>query len=167
MRKFKWQFLLLVPMFVLMGFFLSSCSAKQCEVKVTFVGVDEDLELESYSYYVPFNESTTMTVKIPEGYDHTKVVTSINGYEQELSAIGNVIGSNIFNSFFVLGCASTITPLSMGGINNVDILTMVGASVLFFITGWLYKKRTINRIEGVVMVACYIAYTSYLVMQAS
>ena len=66
-----------------------------------------------------------------------------------------------------MGCASTITPLSMGGINNVDILTMVGASVLFFITGWLYKKRTINRIEGVVMVACYIAYTSYLVMQAS
>ena len=82
-------------------------------------------------------------------------------------AIGNVIGSNIFNSFFVLGCASTITPLSMGGISNVDILTMVGASVLFFITGWLYKKRTINRVEGVVMVACYIAYTTYLVMQAS
>ena len=82
-------------------------------------------------------------------------------------AIGNVIGSNIFNSFFVLGCASTITPLSMGGINNIDLLTMVGASVLFFIFGWLFKQRTITRIEGAVMVACYIAYTTFLVMQAS
>ena len=82
-------------------------------------------------------------------------------------AIGNVIGSNIFNSFFVLGCASTITPLSMGGINNIDLLTMVGASVLFFIFGWLYKQRTITRIEGAAMVACYIAYTTFLVIQAS
>ena len=81
-------------------------------------------------------------------------------------AIGNVIGSNIFNTFLVLGCASTITPLPMGGINNVDILTMVGATVLFFIFGWLYKKRTITRIEGAIMIACYIAYTTYLVMQA-
>lgn len=81
-------------------------------------------------------------------------------------AIGNVIGSNIFNTFLVLGCASTITPLPMGGINNVDILTMLGATVLFFIFGWLYKKRTITRIEGAIMIACYIAYTTYLVMQA-
>ena len=82
-------------------------------------------------------------------------------------AIGNVIGSSIFNSFFILGCASTIAPLPMGGINNIDMLTMVGASVLFFIVGWLFKKRTITRIEGALMVACYIAYTTYLVMQAT
>lgn len=82
-------------------------------------------------------------------------------------AIGNVIGSNIFNSFFILGCASTITPLPMGGINNVDMFAMVSASILFFITGWLFKERTITRIEGGIMVACYIAYTTYLVMQTS
>ncbi len=82
-------------------------------------------------------------------------------------AIGNVIGSNIFNSFFILGFASTISPLPMGGITNFDMLTMVGASVLFFIFGWLFKRRTITRVEGAIMVACYIAYTTYLVMQAS
>ena len=82
-------------------------------------------------------------------------------------AIGNVIGSNIFNSFLVLGCASTIAPLPMGGINNIDLLTMLGASILFFIFGWLFKQRTITRIEGGIMVACYIAYTTFLVMQAS
>jgi cation:H+ antiporter len=82
-------------------------------------------------------------------------------------AIGNVIGSNIFNSFLVLGCASTIAPLPMGGINNIDLLTMLGASILFFIFGWLFKQRTITRIEGGIMVACYIAYTTFLVIQAS
>lgn len=82
-------------------------------------------------------------------------------------AIGNVIGSNIFNSFFILGCASTISPLPMGGITNFDMLSMVGASVLFFVFGWLFKQRTITRFEGAVMVACYIAYTTYLVMQAA
>ena len=82
-------------------------------------------------------------------------------------AIGNVIGSNIFNSFFILGCASTIAPLPMGGITNFDMFTMVGASVLFFIVGWLFKKRTITRIEGGLLVACYIAYTTFLVMQAN
>ncbi len=80
-------------------------------------------------------------------------------------AIGNVIGSNIFNSFFILGCASTINPLPMGGITNFDILSMVGASVLFFIVGWLFKQRTITRLEGAIMTTCYIAYTTYLVMQ--
>ncbi len=82
-------------------------------------------------------------------------------------AIGNVIGSNIFNSFFILGCASTISPLPMRGITNFDMLTMVGASLLFFIFGWLFKQRTITRLEGGIMVVCYIAYTTYLVMQAS
>ena len=82
-------------------------------------------------------------------------------------AIGNVIGSNIFNSFFILGCASTISPLPMGGITNFDLLSMVGASLLFFTFGWLFKQRTITRIEGTIMVACYIAYTTYLVMQAA
>ena len=82
-------------------------------------------------------------------------------------AIGNVIGSNIFNSFFILGCASTISPLPMGGITNFDMLAMVGASILFFVFGWLIKQRTITRLEGAIMVACYIAYTTYLVMQVA
>ena len=80
-------------------------------------------------------------------------------------AIGNVIGSNLFNLFFVLGCSASVSPLPMGNINNIDILVLVLSSVLFWLVGWFFKKRTITRIEGALLVVCYIAYTTYLIMQ--
>lgn len=82
-------------------------------------------------------------------------------------ALGNVIGSNIFNIFLVLGAAATITPLPMGGIGNVDLLTLTGASLLFWVFGWFFSKRTINRVEGALLTACYVAYTVMLVVQAT
>lgn len=78
-------------------------------------------------------------------------------------AIGNVIGSNLFNIFFVLGCSATITPLNMKGITNIDLGVMIGACVLLYLFGLFIKKRTITRIEGIVMVLCYVAYMIYLV----
>lgn len=81
-------------------------------------------------------------------------------------AIGNVIGSNIFNIFFVLGTSATITPLRFGGIGNVDLLTLLGASLLFLIFGWLIGKRTITRGEGIVMTLLYVAYVGWLVATA-
>lgn len=81
-------------------------------------------------------------------------------------AIGNVIGSNIFNIFLVLGASASITPLSVGNITNIDLLTLVGASVLFWVFGWLIKTRTITRGEGAFMTLCYVAYTTWLVINA-
>jgi cation:H+ antiporter len=80
-------------------------------------------------------------------------------------AVGNVIGSCLFNIFFVLGCSSTISPLSMGGINNLDMFVLVGSAILFWIVGWFFKSRTITRVEGALMVVCYIVYTAYLIAQ--
>ena len=78
-------------------------------------------------------------------------------------AIGNVIGSILFNIFFVLGCSATISPLPMGGINNVDMTVLIGSAILFWLVGWFFKKRTITRVEGALMVLCYVAYTAYLI----
>lgn len=80
-------------------------------------------------------------------------------------AIGNVIGSNLFNVFFVLGCSASISPLPMGGINNVDMLVLIGSAILFWLVGWFFKKRTITRVEGALLVVCYIAYTAFLISQ--
>lgn len=80
-------------------------------------------------------------------------------------AIGNVIGSNLFNIFFVLGCSATISPLPMGGINNVDMLVLISSALLFWLVGWFFKNRTITRIEGALLVVCYIAYTAFLISQ--
>lgn len=81
-------------------------------------------------------------------------------------AIGNIIGSNIFNIFFVLGVASTVSPLPLGGITNLDFLVLLGACLLFWLFGWIIKKRTITRLEGAILVACFVAYTVYLVINA-
>lgn len=80
-------------------------------------------------------------------------------------AIGNVIGSNLFNIFFVLGCSATVSPLPMGNINNLDLGVLIASSLLLWLVGWFFRKRTITRLEGAGMVACYVAYTAYLIAQ--
>ena len=80
-------------------------------------------------------------------------------------AIGNVVGSNLFNVFFVLGCSASISPLPMGGINNVDMLVLVVSTILFWIVGCFFKKRTITRLEGALLVICYVMYTAFLIYQ--
>ena len=78
-------------------------------------------------------------------------------------AIGNVIGSNLFNIFFVLGCSASITPLRLTGITNFDLWVLVGASLLLWLFGVFFGKRIITRVEGSILILCYIAYTAVLI----
>lgn len=80
-------------------------------------------------------------------------------------AIGNVIGSNLFNAFAVLGASATINDLPLGGITNFDFTTLVVASLLLWIVGFFMGRRIVTRPEGIFLVACYVAYTTYLIMQ--
>ena len=80
-------------------------------------------------------------------------------------AIGNAIGSNLFNAFAVLGASATISDLPLGGITNFDLISLIIASVLLWIAGFFMGKRIITRPEGIIMVICYIGYTTYLIMQ--
>lgn len=81
-------------------------------------------------------------------------------------AVGNVIGSNVFNIFFVLGSAAAVAPLTLGSIGNFDLLTLMGASLLFWIFGWFFSKRTFNRYEGALMLLLYIAYMTITVVKS-
>lgn len=81
-------------------------------------------------------------------------------------ALGNVIGSNVFNIFLVLGAAATVRPLPLGDVTAVDLGTLMGASLLFWICGWLIGRRTITRGEGVMLTALYVAYMVWLVTHA-
>lgn len=80
-------------------------------------------------------------------------------------AIGNVIGSCLFNVFMIVGTAATIAPLPLSGISQVDLLTYVGAALLLWICGLVIGNRKITRAEGALMVLCYVAYTAWLLMQ--
>lgn len=77
-------------------------------------------------------------------------------------AIGNAIGSNIFNIFFVLGCSATICPMQVGNITNFDLLVLLASGILLWFLGLFFAKRTITRIEGIVLVLCYVGYISVL-----
>ncbi len=75
-------------------------------------------------------------------------------------ALGNIIGSNIFNVTMILGTASLITPLTTGKIGLVDYGAMILSAVLPMIFG---IRGKITRIEGLLMLLCYAAYTWYIV----
>lgn len=78
-------------------------------------------------------------------------------------AIGNVIGSNLFNIFFVLGCSATIAPMNIQGISNVDLGVLIGSCLLLYLFGLFFRKRTVTRPEGIFMMLCYVAFTVYLI----
>lgn len=114
------------------------------------------------------SESLIGLTLVAGGTSLPELATSVTAALKKNSgiAIGNVIGSNIFNSFFILGTSATITPLKLGGITNLDMAVLVGSALLFWFVGWFFKTRTITRIEGALMVTCYIAYTTVLIMSA-
>ncbi len=75
-------------------------------------------------------------------------------------ALGNVIGSNIFNILFVLGVAATISPMTFIMENVKDIIVLVVMSVLVLIFAW--SKQKIVRSEGIVMLLMYAVYMVYI-----
>ena len=83
-------------------------------------------------------------------------------------ALGNVIGSNLFNTLAVVGIAGAIHPLAVGPeVVSRDIAVMVGLTLSLFVIGYGFRgPGIINRYEGAVLLACYIAYTAYLVAGA-
>ena len=80
-------------------------------------------------------------------------------------ALGNVIGSNLFNLMFILGVASTVRPLSFQSINVVDYLVMLVAALMLYLVIYTFKKNKFDRIEGIIFLAIYIAYIVYLLMR--
>ena len=80
-------------------------------------------------------------------------------------AIGNVVGSNIFNIFLILGVSTVITPIEVTSISLFDVLANIFAGFLLFIFLFTGKGRKIERWEGAIFVLCYIAYLTYLILQ--
>jgi cation:H+ antiporter len=78
-------------------------------------------------------------------------------------AVGNVVGSNIFNIFLILGVTSCLRPLPLSPQNNVDILVVVGATLILFITMFTGKRHILDRWEGWLMIASYVGYTAFLI----
>lgn len=81
-------------------------------------------------------------------------------------ALGNVLGSNILNIFLILGCSATITPISLDSFSFVDVYVLLTSSLLIYIVTRFGGKAVINRFEGALLVVGYVAYTTWLIMNA-
>lgn len=79
-------------------------------------------------------------------------------------AIGNVLGSNVMNILLILGCSGLISPMTVAGITTIDFAALVGSILLL----WLFAntKLTLARWEGAVLTVLFLAYMTWLVVQA-
>ena len=75
-------------------------------------------------------------------------------------AIGNAVGSNLFNIMFVLGIAGLVAPLDGNGISSVDLYVMLGVTILLLPTVW--TGRILDRKEGFFFLAIYVGYLYHL-----
>ena len=78
-------------------------------------------------------------------------------------ALGNAIGSNIFNILMVLGIASALSPIAFIQENIIDIIILVGFSFIVWLMAW--TKRELSKLEGVVMILLYAGYVVYICMR--
>lgn len=79
-------------------------------------------------------------------------------------AIGNIIGSNIFNILLVLGVSSLISPIAFASSFMIDALVAIGVVIMLFALILVTKTKKLGRVGGAILVATYIGYTLYLVL---
>lgn len=114
------------------------------------------------AYALGVNEGVVGLTVVAGGTSLPELATSVVAARkgQSAIAIGNVIGSNVFNILLILGLTATISPLQIQGITMVDLCMMLGSVVLV----WLFSrtKYTVERWEGAVLVVGYLIYLGWL-----
>ena len=117
------------------------------------IGVDHDLA-----------ESLVGLTIVAVGTSLPELVTSVVAAKKGENdiALGNVIGSNIFNILFVIGISSTVNPLTSGNEIVIDLIVMMSVTLLLFCFA-LTKK--LNRTMGFVFLAVYVLYLTYLILR--
>lgn len=89
----------------------------------------------------------------------TSIVAARKG--QSAIAIGNVIGSNVFNILFIIGLTGVITPMQIVGLTNIDFAVMLGSMLLLWLMS--FTKYTLSRWEGAVLAVLYVVYVGWLI----
>lgn len=92
----------------------------------------------------------------------TCAVAAMKGKNQ--LALGNVIGSNIFNIALIIGTSAAISPFEIQSISTVDMGMVIVVVVLLWLAAFTFKKKKLDRVEGVIFLLAYIAYITYLSM---
>lgn len=94
----------------------------------------------------------------------TCVVAAMKGKNQ--LALGNVIGSNIFNILLIVGASAAISPFEIQSISWVDMLMVLVSVVMLWLAAFTFKRNKLDRIEGAIFLVVYFGYVIYLAMNA-
>ena len=94
------------------------------------------------------------------------VASAVAAYRNQTDiAVGNIVGSNIFNLLWVLGLTSSIVELPFKVISNIDLLVVVGSSAMIILAMVSSRNSTLRRSHGILFVGLYIAYLAYVVVR--
>jgi cation:H+ antiporter len=132
---------------------------------LTFGGkwiVDGAVEI---AIYFEMSESLIGLTIVAVGTSLPELATSaVAAYKKQSDiAIGNVVGSNIFNIFFILGISSVVSPLPFQKSSGADLLMTILASLILFVVLFVGKKHTLERWQGGIMMGLYIVYIGFLI----
>ncbi len=121
----------------------------------------------SIAQYFGLSESFIGLTVVAIGTSLPELVTSaMAAYRRNIDiAVGNVVGSNIFNLLWILGISAIINPLPFDVMSNSDIVMMILASTLLILAMPIGKRNAIDRWNGVFFLIVYVAYIVYLVMR--
>lgn len=117
------------------------------------------------AYSLGMSETLVGLTIVAIGTSLPELITSVTASYKKLSeiALGNIVGSNIFNILFVLGASSAISPLPVDGKLFTDVILMIGLTILLFI--FSRSNYRIGKIEGVIMALTYVAYMVFIIMR--
>ena len=127
-----------------------------------------DLVVDSASYIATafgFSQTFIGLTVVAIGTSLPELVTSITAIrkgENDL-ALGNVLGSNLFNILFVLALSTSLTPTAVLNDNIIDLIFLVVASGIVYL--FCLGKQKVSRLEGITMTGMYVFYTVYLLMR--
>jgi len=103
---------------------------------------------------------------IAVGTSLPELVTSVTAIikKRDDIAVGNIIGSNIFNIFLIIGVCAMVHPIDYSPVFNRDIYLLIFGTLLLLLAMFTGKKRQLDRWQGFIFVLLYVAYVIYLIM---
>ncbi len=149
-QKFRFKDLI----YIIVGFVLIAISAE--------VIVNSSVNI---SRFLGISENIIGLTIIAVGTNLPELVTSIVAVKKGETdiAVGNLIGTNIYNIFLILGLSATINPILIEANAFIDIIILAITSLLVYI--FINHKKDINRIEGIIMILLYLIYIGYVVIR--
>ena len=120
---------------------------------------------KAIAYSFGWSETFVGLTIVAVGTSLPELVTSIVATRKGESglALGNAVGSNIFNILFILGMSSTICPITLDSVAIYDAIVLLGIALLTYI--FAKTNKQVSRQEGIIMVLTYVAYTCYLLVR--